>query len=195
MLLLSKLLARRNLSLPLLLIFVFLTFSPGLRAGFINWDDDTSLTNNPNIHDFSFSHFQKAFLFPQSGKSLYQPLTNLTYSLEYKFFGLQPFIYHLDNLLLHLFNVFLVFQLAYHWSSGSRQAAFLTAILFGLHPLRVESVVWVTERKDVLFSAFYLAGVLSYSLSNVVSSKKTRRTHRERAVNQVLRGIFPVFYP
>lgn len=147
--------------LSLLLIFIFCVFSPVLRAGFINWDDDRYLTENPQIRDISLHHFSKPFLFPQSA-NYYQPLTFLTYSLEYKFFGLNPFIYHLDNILLHLLNVLLVFQLACYLSAGSIGVAFLTAILFGFHPLRVESVAWIAERNDVLFSFFYLSGLLSY---------------------------------
>jgi len=144
-----------------LLILVFFVFSPGLQAGFINWDDDTAVTDNTQIREFSLTGLSKQFYLPQNA-NYYRPMILLTYSLEYKYFGLNPFIYHLDNILLHLLNVLLVFRIAYYLSSGSIAVAYLTAVFFGLHPLRVESVIWITERKDVLFSFFYLGGLLSY---------------------------------
>lgn len=101
----------------------------------------------------------------------YIPLTILSYSLEYKFFKYRPFIYHLDNLLLHLGVVTLIFLLARRWKL-SVWAAGLGALLFGIHPMHVESVAWVTERKDVLYSFFYLLALYHYQ--NYIEMSRAR---------------------
>lgn len=95
-------------------------------------------------------------------EDLYKPLVFLTYALEYKFFGLFPFIYHLNNYILHLLNTALVFWFVWRLTSGSRWVAFGTALLFGIHPMHVESVAWVTERKDVLVGFFYFGCLVAY---------------------------------
>ena len=91
----------------------------------------------------------------------YHPLTVLSDAIEYKFFGLNPFIYHFDNLLLHLINTFLVFVFI-HKLSSRLLVAFVTSLLFGIHPLHVESVTWVSERKDVLYALFFLLALVSW---------------------------------
>ena len=137
----------------------FLTFSPCLKNGFVQWDEDRYLLENTQIRDFSPSGI--AQLFDPHVNGIYIPLTLLTYSIEYHFCKYSPQIYHLDNIILHLFNGFLVFWLVYLLSS-KMEVAFIAAALFGVSPLRVESVAWVMERKDVLYSFFYLAALISY---------------------------------
>ncbi len=158
-----------------LLSAVSLSFLPSLDNGFVNWDDNTSLLNNHNIQDWSLNGLKKIFMNVPSGgyHYYYHPLTMLTYALEYHFFKLDPRIYHLDNLILHLGNVILVFSLIF-LLSGRISVAWITALLFGIHPLRVESVAWVTERKDLLFSFFYLSSLLTYVvyLKKALSSKR-----------------------
>ncbi len=103
----------------------------------------------------------------------YIPLTWLTFGLDYVVWGMDPFGYHLTNLLLHAANAVLVYLIAVRLLAvavpalsaewlGLRIAAMAAALLFSLHPLRVESVAWATERRDVLCAFFYLLAVLAY---------------------------------
>ena len=101
------------------------------------------------------------FRYPAHYVNHYLPLTMLTYMAEYQFFQLNPAIYHSTNLLFHIINCLLVFTLIY-CLSGKYLTSFLVAMLFAIHPLRVESVVWVAERKDVLSSFFTFLSLLSY---------------------------------
>ena len=147
---------------------VFFSFFPCLKNDFTNWDDDTYLLDNSLVKTISPDGLRRIFSAPVLGS--YLPLTILSFAVEYHFFRLDPKIYHFDNLILHTANSLLVFALIYllsaHWPT-----ALVTALLFGLNPLRVESVAWVTERKDVLFSFFFLASLLSYVLFILNSSR------------------------
>ena len=91
----------------------------------------------------------------------YQPLVFLSYAVEYHFAGLSPGVYHLTNVLIHIINVLLVFILLKNLS-GKPEVALIAASLFALSPLRVESVTWVTTRRDVLYTFFYLLAVIQY---------------------------------
>src|SRR5262249_45724899 len=91
------------------------------------------------------------------------PLTMLTLFINYLISGENAWSYHLFNLVLHLVNCLLVFRLAMSLSKGNRVIAFTTAILFGIHPVHVESVAWVSERKDVLYGLFFVAGLITYT--------------------------------
>lgn len=138
---------------------VFLTFSPCLKNGFLNWDDTVHLTENQSIRLLDREHL--AQIFQKNINKTYIPLTTLSFALEYKFFGDNPFPYHLDNVLLHLLVVLLIFLLAFELGLSTVGAG-VAALLFGIHPMHVESVAWVTERKDVLYSVFYMLALLGY---------------------------------
>jgi tetratricopeptide (TPR) repeat protein len=140
------------------LVAVF-SFYPSLRNGFTNWDDDEYLTENSALRQWSWSNLK--MIFTTFSTNVYVPLAVTTYALEFHFCKLNPFVYHLDNLILHLFNLTLVFFLVLSLTEDLPVAG-LTALLFGIHPLRVESVAWVTERKDVLYSFCYLAAIAAY---------------------------------
>ncbi|MDD2866656.1 MAG: hypothetical protein PHO59_04965 [Candidatus Omnitrophica bacterium] len=141
------------------LVLVFLVFRPFLQVQFLSLDDPQYITQNPLLRSFSWQGVRRiweSFYFGQ-----YQPLVHLSYLWERHLFGSDPFVYRFTNILLHVVNVGLV----YGWISRltrSRLTGVLTALLFGLHPLRVESVVWLSARKDVLFGFFYLSGMVSY---------------------------------
>lgn len=138
---------------------VFLAFLPSLKNGFINWDDDVYLTENPTIRDLSWQNVRT--IFNSSYTGVYIPLAVLSFAVEYKLFGLNPLGYHLDSLILHVLNCLLVFWL-FLLVSKSIPVSVLTALFFGLHPLRVESVAWATERKDVLYGFFFLLSAIAY---------------------------------
>ncbi len=142
----------------ILLIAIF-TFLPCLDNLFTNWDDPEYVLGNSLLHNLSFENIKAIFTMHLTGK--YHPLTILSFAVEYHFFGLLPFLYHLDNLFLHLFNIILVF-LFVRKLFQDQNLALLTALLFGIHPLHVEPVAWVVGRKDVLFTACYLGSLLSY---------------------------------
>ncbi|MFA5271003.1 MAG: tetratricopeptide repeat protein [Candidatus Omnitrophota bacterium] len=143
----------------LILTIVFIAFLPSLKNGFVNWDDDIYVLRNPSIRVLSWVNIRTIFF--SSFVANYQPLTILSYLFDYQFFKLNPFWYHGVNLLLHLLNCLLVFWLIY-MLDGNMVIAALTSLLFGIHPLHVESVAWVSERKDVLYSFFFLGAAIFY---------------------------------
>ncbi len=136
----------------------------------MDWDDKELIVQNIPLHNFSPASLQ--WMFTSNGAGYWSPLTWLSLALDYHLGGLRPSFYHWDSLVIHLLNVALVFLLAHRifsLSNGSQSpvswalpAAFLTAIIFGLHPLHVESVAWASERKDVLYGFFYLLSLLAY---------------------------------
>src|SRR3989338_3068538 len=99
------------IALFLILVIVFITFSPSLKNGFVNWDDDRYVSQNTVLQSLSLKNFQKIWTSFFIGH--YQPLTMLSYWSEYYFFRLNPFYYHLTNLILHLLNCLLVFWLIF----------------------------------------------------------------------------------
>ena len=143
---------------PLILIVSFIAFIPALTAGFVNWDDSDYVYDNLLLRDSDL----KALL-TTSVQGNHHPLTMLSLYFNYMVSGLDAWSYHLLNILLHLFNTLLVFRLALLLSNKNAIIAFTTAILFGIHPMHVESVAWVSERKDVLYGLFFIAGLISYT--------------------------------
>jgi len=134
---------------------------PGLRHQFVLWDDTTHITQNPVIRALTWANITAMFTQPIA--KLYCPLTWLSFAVDHQIWGQNPFGYHLTNILLHVANTVLVFLLIGQiGKSAPPLAPFFTALLFGIHPLRVESVAWATERKDVLFVFFYLLALLVY---------------------------------
>lgn len=146
-------------ALLFILVVTFLTLSPLLGNHFTNWDDGALLTGNSEVHDLSLESWQA--IFTKNYVGTYIPLTILSFNLEYALFHDNPFFYYLDNLLLHLAVVALVFVFAQRLGL-SLAASGCAALLFGIHPMHVESVGWVSQRKDVLYSLFYMLALLQY---------------------------------
>lgn len=148
-----------------ILITTFIAFSPSLDNGYVNWDDDRNFYSNElitTINPKTFSdNCKKIFKTHVIGN--YNPLTILTFAMEQRYVDKKNLARtrHLNNILLHLVGVFFVFWIGKRLGL-SLWGAVVLALLFGLHPMRVESVAWVTERKDVLFGAFYLAALYYY---------------------------------
>jgi tetratricopeptide (TPR) repeat protein len=156
--------SRKNLIVILLVILVvitFLTFLPSLNNAYTNWDDSTLILETSDIQTLSWSNI--ATMFSTSYVGTYIPLTMLSFALEYQCSGqmFNPRVSHAINLLLHIFNALLVFYLFYLLSQNLT-TAFIVSILFALHPLHVESVAWATERKDMLYSVFFLSALITY---------------------------------
>ncbi len=143
------------------IIFItILIYSNSIKNDFIyQLDDDGYITNCSAIKAINSENIQAIFTNAYVG--LYLPLTMLTYMVEYHFFGLNPAAYHTTNLLLHLINVLLVFLLIYKIKPNPLIAGIVT-LFFAIHPMHVESVSWLSERKDLLFSMFYLLGLNTY---------------------------------
>ena len=166
----------------LLFFFVVFVFSGALNNDFVNWDDASFVDKNPMIQSFDSERlFQMATSFHTGN---WHPVTWLSHALDYRLFGSDPAGHHLTSILLHGVNVFLVFVLFRRLLTLAKTdfssvnifwVGMTAALLFGLHPLRVESVVWVSERKDLLCALFVLAGYLVYlSYANASDSKSSR---------------------
>jgi hypothetical protein len=156
-------------------IVTFLVYLPSLANDFVNWDDQMYVYLNANIRSFDFEFLKWAFRTDMLN-AYWHPLTMISYAIDYQILGLNPLQYHLTNGVFHALNTFLVFYLgaslyrsvrpdapdARVFNAGAAAAGFVSALLFGLHPLHVESVAWISERKDVLYAFFFLLSVLSY---------------------------------
>ena len=166
----------RGLILLGILLLTFLVYSSNLGHEFVNWDDDKNFYENPLVRDINADNFaaNTAKIFKTRVIGNYNPLAIWTFAIEKQVFGLdQPEKWHLTNILLHLLCVTLVFRLSFQLGLGKWGSVLLT-LLFALHPLRVESVAWVTERKDVLYGFFYLAALFYYIRNK--RDKKTKYT-------------------
>lgn len=165
---------QREVLLPIIIVIAitFIVFIPSLNNDFVNWDDGENLLENPYMAGFTLENIKGIFTTNIIGG--YNPLSTFTLAIENALFGTESaFIYHLDNLLLHLVGVFFVYRIGLAMGLNVLSSAFL-ALLFGIHPMRVESVAWVTERKDVLFGAFYLSGFYCY-LKFLISKRKEKK--------------------
>jgi protein O-mannosyl-transferase len=145
----------------LLAAAVFVCFMPSLRNGFTGYDDPEYVTENSHVNaGLSWKNVEWAFTTAHA--SNWHPLTWISHQLDCTLFGFAPAGHHLTSLLLHVANTLVLFL----WLSGLTgwkwRSAFVAAV-FGLHPLHVESVAWVAERKDVLSAFFGLLTLLAYT--------------------------------
>jgi tetratricopeptide (TPR) repeat protein len=147
-----------------------IAFGPASGHDFTNWDDDVNIYDNPYTADLSSDNIKAIFTSDVIGN--YNPLTILSFAIERHFFGLDPTPYHINNILLHLLVSLLVFAFFLRCDLNI-MAAFIATLLFAVHPMRVESVAWVTERKDVLYALFFMASLLSYIRYYKVQKNKT----------------------
>ena len=137
-----------------------LAFWQVTRCGFISWDDPLYITENDHIQNGpSFGAVRWAFTTGYAAN--WHPLTWISHMLDIQFFGLNPHLHHLTNLLFHISSTLLLFYFLRRTTKAVWQSAFV-ASLFALHPLHVESVAWVTERKDVLSTFFWMLTMVAY---------------------------------
>ncbi len=153
-------------------IFTVLAFLPALQNGFVNWDDEMTLVTHARYRGFDWEALQWMFTTFYMGH--YQPLTWLTFGLDHFLWGLDPFGFHLTNIVLHGINAVLFYYASVRLLALSAPkvpvtnkvaltaAACISALLFAVHPLRVESVVWASQRRDVLCAFFLLVTILVY---------------------------------
>jgi len=132
-----------------------IAYIPALQAGFV-WDDDANVTKNMTLR--SLADLREIWLNPFANQQYY-PLTHTSFWINYQLWGLRPLGYHLVNVLLHALTAVLL------WLALRRLSvpgAWLAAAVFALHPVHVESVAWVTERKNVLSGVFYMSALLAH---------------------------------
>jgi tetratricopeptide (TPR) repeat protein len=159
---------------PTIFLITGAVFLPTLRGEFLNWDDSVNFVANPHYRGLGWS--QLGWMLTTTLMGHYIPVTWLTFGLNYALGGMDPWGYHLGNLVLHAANATLVYLvarrlLAAAWSGGSQDehvtgavvvSGAFAALVWAIHPLRVESVAWITERRDVLCGLFFLVAVLAY---------------------------------
>jgi len=149
-----------GLWIAILLTIVFLF--PTLQNGLLDWDDYAYVTDNDLIKNLSVSQVGEMFKAPGVA-SHYHPITLFSLSIDYSIGGLNPFVYHLHNLLLHLVNLCLVYVLFLLISKKPLIATIVT-LLFCLHPMHIESVAWISARKDLVYSMFFLLSLVFYQI-------------------------------
>ena len=137
---------------------------------FLVWDDNLYIDENESIRGLGWAQW-KAF-FTEFYVGNYQPLTILTYALEYALVGENGWLFHGTNVLLHAANTVLVYLVVRQWAPTASLVPMWTAFFFGIHPMHVESVAWVSERKDVLYTFFFLGSLLFYGRYLLVSTTK-----------------------
>jgi tetratricopeptide (TPR) repeat protein len=173
---------RKNLriagALALLAAAVFAAFLPALSAGFQEiWDDNENITENGWFRGLGGAEL--GWMFTTFRLGHWQPLSWMSLAVDHALWGLDPFGYHLTNLVLHAVNAALFFVLcrAVMRAAGSPAAgpifpALWAALFFAVHPLRVESVAWVTERRDVLSTAFLLLTLIAWLRRHETGERK-----------------------
>jgi len=159
-------------------IITFVVYLASLRNDFVNWDDNSYIIENPYIRSFNIDFLRFAFF--DFYASNWHPLTWISHAIDYAIWGLNPLGHHLTSVILHAVNTFLVVLLIMRLQEtakgtmpGGREAsvpnergmlitAGVTGLLFGLHPVHVESVAWIAERKDLLCALFFLLSIAWY---------------------------------
>ncbi len=171
----------------------FLVYLPVLHNEFVNWDDYTYVVENSHIRSFDWAFFKWAFFDFYCFN--WHPLTWISHAADYAVWGLNPLGHHLTNGMLHVANsfvvVFLIIRILEAVKESSPQSkgrlltermvmltAGVTGLLFGLHPLHVESVAWIAERKDLLCALFFLLSITAYTkyISSLRSAAGNRRS-------------------
>jgi Flp pilus assembly protein TadD len=172
----------------------FAAYLGALHNGFVEWDDGPYIFDNPHIRSFDVTLFKWAFFDFYAAN--WHPLTWISHAADYALWGLNPLGHHLTNIILHAVNTFLVVLLAARLLDAYRErrmgsgqsflddrttliAAGVTGLLFGLHPVHVESVAWVAERKDLLCGLFFLLSIMAYTrYAAVETDNRAGLSHR-----------------
>ncbi len=156
-------------------LVTFLVYLPALSNGFIEWDDTRYIVENPYIRSIDATFFRWSLLGFYEGN--WHPLTWISHAADYAIWGLNPLGHHLTSVILHAINTALVVVLSLKLLDIVRErsaqngfltdravliAAGVTGLLFGIHPVHVESVAWVSERKDLLCALFFLLSIMAY---------------------------------
>ena len=144
-----------------LIIAVFTVYGQATKFDFVNYDDQEYVTKNPRVQN-GITQSNIAWALTATHFANWHPLTWISYMIDYDIYGLNAGGYHLTNILFHLLNTLLLFFLLSRMTGTIGKSAFV-AVLFALHPLHVESVAWISERKDVLSTFFWLLTIWAYT--------------------------------
>ena len=153
-------------------VITFFVVAPNINNEWVNWDDEKFVLNNELVDDLSFENTKKIFSTLENNGG-YTPMVVLSWSLDYSINGFNPHVFHTTNVILHLINVALVFLFIFLLFNRI-DLAVIVALLFGVHPMQLEAVAWITSRKDLLYGMFYLAGLITY-LKFLKAEKEKRR--------------------
>ena len=144
-----------------LVLATVVVYAPVRGFGFVNFDDPGYVSANPHVQR-GIDRASLVWALTTTHRANWHPVTWLSHLLDVELFGVDPAAHHVVNVLLHAANVLLLFALLRRLG-GTRSPSFVVAALFALHPLRVESVAWISERKDVLCALFGLLAVHAYA--------------------------------
>jgi len=164
----SSFVNKQVLILGAICVLTFICFRYTMQNQFTNWDDDFYVTNDPYIKALTADNLKVIFT-EDITKNNYHPLCMLSLAINYHFSQMNPGAYYLTNILIHIANIILVFflllQLCKRLKMDENSQLFIagfSALWFGIHPMHVESVAWIAERKDVLYAFFYFSALLCY---------------------------------
>ncbi|HNW89788.1 MAG TPA: tetratricopeptide repeat protein [Bacteroidales bacterium] len=157
-------------ALGAVLLATLAIYFKAIRFEFLIWDDNMYINLNERIKELSWENVKMMFSEFYFGN--YHPITTLTYAIEHKIVGDGPGLYHFTNILMHAMNALLVFVLIKKLSPKNVNVALITAAFFAVHPMHIESVAWVSERKDVLYTFFLLLSLIAYT--DYLKSKKIK---------------------
>lgn len=168
-----------------LAFIIVLIYFPVLNNGFVAWDDDLYVYENNNIRTIDVN-FIKSLLTDEF--NLWHPLTIISHAIDYAIWGLNPWGHHLTSLILHALNTALFFIVIIKLIEYGRSAndakylktspnvllpSIITSLIFGIHPIHVESVAWISDRKDLLCTFFFLLSIISF-LKYAISANSKR---------------------
>jgi hypothetical protein len=164
------------LVLAAILATAFVVYCHSLSGHFTNWDDRDLVAGNPAIRSLAPGHVLQLFTTPN--REAYLPVRLLSYALDYSVWGIKPFGYHFGNILLHALNAFLIYLLLLRLFAAPKPAL-LAAFFFLVHPMQVESVAWISGRKEVLCGFFLLLSALCFHehlTRDLVPREQVRKT-------------------
>lgn len=145
----------------ILILSVLLAFGAGFSNEFLYWDDPMYVTENKMIQSPTFSNLMR--LLTVECALNFHPLTLISLWLNSALFGKGATSFIIFNTLIHLINTFLIFQFTQYLTKKNVLLSFLVALFWGIHPMHVESVIWVSERKDVLYTMFFFLACIQYT--------------------------------
>jgi len=152
---------RENLAAVALVVMTLVVFGPVIGFDYVTIDDDSYVTGNPHVRD-GLSGDSVLWAFSTFYFSNWHPLTWLSHMADCQLFGVKPGPHHFVNLLFHTINVLLLFWMLKGMTGALWRSAFVAA-LFALHPLHIESVAWISERKDLLSGLFWMLTLMAYT--------------------------------
>ncbi len=159
--------------LSLIIIATIVVFFSALDGVYLNWDDDQQIVNNADVLNLSWQSFKNYFT--TFYVASYQPLASLSFGIEYYLFGNNPFVPHFTNLILHLFNVILVYSLLKRIITNQKVFLFFIVGAFAIHPFQAELLGWISTRSTLLCSSFLLLTCIQYQ--SYIIKKEHNKKH------------------